>query len=137
MLNDTAPILPDGTLPIRGELDIEWNGHGWAQSGAADALPLLRRSRERRQRAQEPNGDEQVVCACFARARPIEAGDMAATHHDPTCGCQSCDPVCPECHAPILDFNEDTCECGFSFLSNPRERGDDDGVEYADPREVY
>ena len=65
MLNDTAPILPEGTLPIRGELDIDWNGHGWAHLEQPMRCPCCDDLVKGASVRSEPNGDELVVCACL------------------------------------------------------------------------
>jgi hypothetical protein len=57
------------------------------------------------------------------------------THrYDPTCGCRQCDPVCPECLAPI-ESDADVCACGHYLLGDTRVVGEDDGLEYGDPRD--
>lgn len=49
------------------------------------------------------------------------------------CGDTGFVPVCYN-NDPDKCFDE-PCECREAPEANPRERGDDDGVEYADPRD--
>ena len=63
------------------------------------------------------------LCVADRCARCNGAGWVEACRADG----EDCAPMsCPVCHGDVPE--DDT---------NPRERGDDDGVEYADPREVY
>jgi predicted amidophosphoribosyltransferase len=55
--------------------------------------------------------------------------------YDPTCGCPRCDPCCPGCGDSLMNSDDTCARCGFDLGGNSRERGDDDGVEYGDPRE--
>lgn len=50
------------------------------------------------------------------------------------CGDPECRRCFPSGHSEDCSY-EETGECNCQEEEDPRERGDDDGVEYADPRD--
>jgi hypothetical protein len=76
---------------------------------------------------------------------PIDDDDAQPTlpldvDDDDTEVCDECDAAVPTtgsllsaCHAPTCSLH--SCDAACDHV-NPRERGDDDGVEYADPRDA-